>query len=117
MEEEPADKLLSLEPHGLLAVLVRIISPTEGDLAIPEGEEAVIADSDSVGISAQVLQDPLGAGEGRFAIDYPLLMVERSEKGFEILGILERAEPAEKDQLPALKVLLEEAQELTSEQR
>lgn len=117
MEEEPADKLLGLEPHGFLAVLVLIISPEEGNLTVPDGEEAVIADGDSVGISTQVLQDPLGAIEGRFAIDYPFFMVERPDEGFEVSGILEQAEMAGKDQLPALKVLLDEAQELTSEQR
>jgi hypothetical protein len=117
MEEEPADKLLGLEPHGFLAVLVLIISPTEGNLTVPDGEEAVIADGDSVGISTQVLQDPLGAIEGRFAIDHPFFMVERPDEGCEVSGILEQADLAGKDQLPALKVLLDEAQELTSEQR
>jgi hypothetical protein len=117
MEEEPADKLLGLEHHGLLAVMVCIISPEEGNLAVPDGEEAVIADGDSVGISTQVLQDPLGAIEGRFAIDHPFFMVERPDEGCEVSGILEQAELAGKDQLPALKVLLDEAQELTSEQR
>jgi hypothetical protein len=117
MEEEPADKLFGLEPHGFLAVLVLIISPTEGNLTVPDGEEAVIADGDSVGISTQVLQDPLGAIEGRFAIDHPFFVVERPPEGFELSGILERTELAGKDQLPALEALFEEVQELTSEQR
>jgi hypothetical protein len=114
MEEEPADKLLGLEQHDLLAVMVRIISPEEGNLAVPDGEEAVIADGDSVGISTQVLQDPLGASEGRFAIDHPFFMVERPPEGFEVSGTFELVG---KDQLPALEGLFEEVQELTSEQR
>jgi len=117
MEEEPADKLLGLEYHGLLAVMVRIISPEEGNLAVADGEEAVIADGDSVGISAQVLQDPLDASEGPFAIDHPFFVVERPPEGFELSGILERTERAGKDQLPALEALFEEVQELTSKQR
>jgi len=116
MEEEPADKLLGLEDHGLLAVMICIISPEEGNLAVPDGEEAVIADGDSVGISTQVLKDPLGAIEGRFAIDDPFFMVEWPPEGFEVSGILEMTEAAGKDQLPALEGLLEEVQELTSEQ-
>jgi hypothetical protein len=117
MEEEPADKLLGLEDHGLLAVMVRIISPEEGNLTVADGEEAVIADGDSVGISTQILQDPLGAIEGRFAIDDPFFTVERPPEGFEVSGALEITEVAGKDQLPALEGLLEEVQELTSEQR
>jgi hypothetical protein len=102
MEEEPADKLLGLEHHGLLAIMVRIISPEEGNLTVPDGEEAVIADGDSVGISTQVLQDPLGASEGRFAIDDPFFMVEWPPEGFEV-SALERTEAAGKDDLPALE--------------
>ena len=117
MEEEPPDKLLGLEQHDLLAVMVCIISPEEGNLAVPDGEEAVIADGNSVGISTQVLKDPLGASEGRFAIDDPFFTVERPPEGFEVSGIFELAEAAGKDQLPALEGLLEEVQELTSEQR
>ena len=40
--------------------------------------DAVIADRDPVGISAEILQDPLGAIEWGFAIDDPLLMVKMS---------------------------------------
>jgi len=69
-----------------------------------------------VGISTQVLKDPLGAIEGRFAIDDPFFMVEWPPEGFEVSGILEMTEAAGKDQLPALEGLLEEVQELTSEQ-
>ena len=76
MKKEPSDKLAGLERHGLLTVMVCIIPPSEGDLAVLDGEEAVITDCDPMGISAEALQNPLGAIEGWFAIDDPLLMVE-----------------------------------------
>ena len=88
MKKEPSDKLVGLERHGLLAVVVGIISPEEGNIAVPDGEDAVIADRDSVGISAEVLKDPLGAIEGRFAIDDPLLMIEMPPEGFRSLWVL-----------------------------
>jgi hypothetical protein len=40
-------------------------------------EDAVIADGDPVGISAEVLEDTLDTVEGRFAIDDPFLMDDR----------------------------------------
>ena len=83
MKKEPSDKLVGLERHGLLTVIVGIISPEEGNIAVLDGEDAVIADGDPVSISAEVLKDPLGAIEGRFAIDDPLLMIEMSPEGFE----------------------------------
>ena len=79
-------------------------------------EEAVIADGDSVGISAQVLKNTFGAIEGRFAIDDPLLMVEMPQEGFEVSGILERTEMGGKDKIPSLKAIFEEVKKLASEQ-
>ena len=76
----------------------------------------MIADGDSVSISAQVLKDTFGAIEGRFAIDGPLFMVEIPQEGFEVSGILEMTEVGGKDQVPALKAIFEEVKEFTSEQ-
>jgi hypothetical protein len=52
----------------------------------------VIADGDSVGISAEVLKDPLGAIEGRFAIDNPILMIELASESLKVLGRFEMAD-------------------------
>lgn len=49
----------------------------------------MIADSDPVGISAQVLEDTFWAIEGGFAVDKPLLGVEVFCEGFEVCGIFE----------------------------
>ena len=76
MKKEPADKLVGLKGHGFLTVMVGIIPPEEGNLAVLEGADAVITDGDSVGISAEVLKDPLGAIEGWLAVDDPWFPVE-----------------------------------------
>ena len=55
MKEEPSYELIDLESHGLLFIAIGIISPAEGDMAVPDICDTVIADSDPVGISAQVL--------------------------------------------------------------
>lgn len=55
MEEEPPDKLLGLDGHGLLFVAIGVVPPAEGDLAILEGKDAVVADGDPVGVPAEVL--------------------------------------------------------------
>ena len=56
-----------------------------------EVEEAVIADGDPVGISAEVLQDTFGAIEGGFAINDPLLMIELVPEYLKVPGLLEMA--------------------------
>ncbi len=116
MKKEPSDKLVGLEGHSLLAVRVGIIAPEEGDLAVSEGEDAVITDGDPMGISSEVLKDPHGAIEGRLAIDDPLFMVEVPPEGFEVCGILERTEMGGKDKITSSKAIFEEVKELTSEQ-
>ncbi len=117
MEKESSDKLVGFERHGLLPVMVCIISPEEGNLAVLEGEEAVITDRDPMGISAEVLKDALGAVEGGFAIDDPFFMIERPPEGLEGCRILEMAEAAGKDEVPSFEAIFEEVQELTFEQR
>jgi hypothetical protein len=79
-------------------------------------EDTVIVDGDAVGISAQVLKDTLGAIEGRFAIDNPLLGVEGFSEGFEVYGIFEMTEIIGKDQLLFFEGIVEKIQELAFEQ-
>jgi hypothetical protein len=116
MKKEPSDKLVGLERHGLLAVMVGIIPPEEGNLAVLDGEDAVITDGDPMGISAEVLKDPLGAIEGWFAIDDPFFTVQMPPEGLEVSGVLEMAEMGGKDQIPSLEAIFEEVKELPSEQ-
>ena len=116
MKKEPADKLVGLEGHGLLTVMVGIIAPQEGNLAVLEGEDAVITDRDPMGISGEVLQDAVGAIEGRFAIDDPLILVEVPQEGFKGSGILEMTEVGGKGQISSLEAIFEEAEELAFEQ-
>jgi hypothetical protein len=92
MKKEPPDKFICLERQGLLTVPVGIIFPEKRNMAVPIGEDAVIADGDSMGIPAEVLKDPLDAIEGRLAIDEPLLVIEMSPERFEGFGFLEMAD-------------------------
>jgi hypothetical protein len=80
------------------------------------GEEAVIADGNSVGISAQVLKDTFGAIEGRFAIDDPFHEVEGFSEGFEVCGVFEMTETVGKDQSLFFEGTFEKTEELASEQ-
>jgi hypothetical protein len=116
MKKESPDKFIGLQRHGLLTVPVGIIPPEEGNFAVLEGEDAVITDGNPMGISAEVLKDPLGAIEGGFAIDDPRFPVEMPPEGLEVFGVLEMAEMGGKDQIPSLEAIFEEVEELASEQ-
>lgn len=76
MKEEPFDELSGLEGHGLLFISIGVVPPAERDSAILDLEDTVIADSNPVGISAEIFEDALGTIEGRLAIDNPFFMIE-----------------------------------------
>ena len=78
---------------------------------------AVIADGNSMGVSAQVLEDPLGPVKGWFAIDNPFLMIELSSKGLKGTRVLEMTDTAGEDKLFILKTPSEMVKELAPEQR
>jgi hypothetical protein len=80
------------------------------------GEEAVIADSDPVSISAEVLKGTFGAIEGGFAVDKPLLGVEVFSEGFKVCGIFEMTETMGEDQFLFFEGIFEKTEELASEQ-
>jgi hypothetical protein len=104
MKKDPPDKFIGLQRQGLLTVPVGIISPEKRNMAVPDSEDAVIADGDSMGISAEVLKDPLAAIEGRFAVDDPLLVIEMSPERFEGSGFLEMT-----DRVGEYKIIRREA--------
>ena len=64
------------EGHELLLVVVSGIAPAKGDLAIGEGDQAVVRDGYAMGIAAQIVQHILRATEGRFQVDHPILSEE-----------------------------------------
>jgi len=45
----------------------------EGDLAVVVGKKALLANGDAVGVTAEVAQDLLGAGEGGLGVDAEVL--------------------------------------------
>lgn len=78
MKQISSYELIDLERHGLLFTAVRVVTPSEGNSTVVKRKDPVIADSDSVGISAEVLKNTLGAVERGLAVDNPLFMIEQS---------------------------------------
>jgi hypothetical protein len=116
VKKEPSDKFICLQLHGLFTVIVGIISPEKRYIAVLVGKDAIIADRDSVGISAEVIQDPFGSIKRRFAIDDPLLLIELFPEDLEVPGLLEMADTAGEYKIIRQEAFFEKAEELTSEQ-
>jgi hypothetical protein len=84
-------------------------------MTVTEVKDAVIANRDPVGISAEVLKSTFGAIEGLLAIDDPLLVVEVFSEGFEVCGIFEMTETVGKDKSIFFEVIFDKIKELASE--
>jgi hypothetical protein len=117
VKKEPSDKFICLQGHSLLTVIVGIISPQKRNIAILVGKDAVIADGDSVCISAEVLKDTLGSAERRFAIDDPLLFIELFPENIEVAWCLEMTDRTVEHKSAIFETMFEVVKELTAEQR
>ena len=83
MEQEAADELLGVEGLGFEPIFVFSIPISEGDLTVFGAEDAVVGDSYSMGVAAQVIEDLLWGGEGFFRIDDPVGVAELRSWGWE----------------------------------
>ena len=58
---------MGIKGHGLFSILIFSIPVTEGDLAVMDGEDAVIGQRHAVGIAAEVIKHGLGEPKGFLA--------------------------------------------------
>ena len=116
MKKKPSDELIRHEIHGLLAVAVGIIPPAEGNLVVPVGKDAVVADGNPVGISPEILENPLGTTERRFAVHNPLFMIELVAEVVECFRFFEVTDSPVEHQSAIFEAMLEKVKELAFEQ-
>ena len=97
VEQEAAHELAHVEAHDFVLVMsvLPIVLPAETDMGGVEIEQAAVGDGDAMGVTREIGQDLLGAGEGLFGIDHPFGLAQRREVGCERVGVLERAEIGE----------------------
>src|SRR5512140_3020692 len=87
MQQESTQELIHGQGHQPFLVLVGGVSPAEGDLAVDERDQPMIGNRDTVRVAAEVAESVLGAAEGTFGIDDPVLAEQLPEPGAERFGI------------------------------
>ena len=73
VEQEAAQELLRTERHHSLLIPVGIILPTESNLVMLEGHEAVVGDSDAMGVAGEIAEHMMRTAERWLGIDDPIL--------------------------------------------
>ena len=72
-----------------LLVVVSGITPAKRDLAIGEGDQAMVGDGHAVSVAAQIVQHIFGATEGTFQVHHPVLSKQRPQPGGKKVGLSE----------------------------
>ena len=67
--------------------MVSRITPAKSDLAIGEGDQAMVGDGHTMSVAAQIVQHIFGATEGTFQVDHPFLSKQRPQPGGKDLGL------------------------------
>jgi hypothetical protein len=86
VEQKAAQELLDRQGQEALLVAVGGVSPAKGDLVTGQSQQAVVGDSDPMGVGAQVVEHIVRAPEWRFAVDDPVLAEQGAQEGGEGLG-------------------------------
>jgi hypothetical protein len=94
--------------------VVSRITPAKSDLAIGEGDQAMVGDGHTMSVAAQIVQHIFGATEGTFQVDHPVLPVQWPQPGGEDLGLSEEFQISLEAELAILKSLLESVDELAA---
>ena len=81
VQQKATDKFLMWQGDGQGGGLVAFCD--EGDAVVIAGNQAVIGDGDPVGVSAEVVEDLLGAAKGSLGIDAPFDVVELVDEDLE----------------------------------
>src|ERR1039457_3112556 len=114
MEHEAAQELFGGYRHLALLAAVRVVFPTEVDVAVGNGQEPMIGDGDAVGVACQIVEHILRSAKGAFAVDDPLLTKERSQERGKGFFRSQGTEAAGKHQLALMKGVLQAVDELAT---
>jgi len=73
VKQKPPQKLIGGHGHQPFLVLVGIVFPTEGDLAVSKIDNPMVGDSDTVRVAGQIMENMLGSSAWPFGVDNPVV--------------------------------------------
>jgi len=79
VEQEAADELLCVQCHFFRLIVVSVIFPAEGDLAVLNVELAIIRNGQAVRVASQIVEHLLGSGERALGVDDPFGPTKRPQ--------------------------------------
>src|SRR5215472_18662971 len=114
MHQKAAQEFFGCNCHFALLVAVRIVLPAEGDLAIRQGDEAVIGDSHPMRVAGQILEHVFWSAEWRLGINHPVLTEQLAQKAVKCFRLPQSFEPSLKAELLLPEKALQPSDELAA---
>jgi hypothetical protein len=74
VQKETTEEFLGRQSHTLFLISMSVVLPEEGDLVVVKGQEAVVADGDTMGVASQIGQHVVWATKRRLGVNDPLLV-------------------------------------------
>ena len=93
---------------------MRIVFPSERDLAVGKVDDPVVGDGDAMCIARQVVEDMFRPSERSLRVDYPVQAKQRAQKSMEGFLLAEAFEASRKQELAVTKSLLEPGDKLAA---
>jgi hypothetical protein len=92
-----------------------VILPEESDLVVVEGQEAVVAEGDAMGVAGQIGQYVVRPTKRALGVDDPLLAKKWPQECVKGLLVFQRLESSVEGELTLLKSLFQAGDELAAE--
>src|SRR5215469_3576710 len=105
VEQEAPDELVGAERHCAVPrrSVAAVILVAEGHATLIESKEPTVCDGDAMGVAGEIGEHRLRPGEGRLAVDEPILSLERREMRGKDLAAMQALDLA-KEREPACRV-------------
>jgi len=94
VQQEATQELVQGKGQGTFAIALGGVAPAKGDLFGIDRYQAVVGNGNAVGVSAEIVQDLLGASEGRFAVDHPVVSEQGAQESSKGLRLRQAAQTA-----------------------
>jgi hypothetical protein len=73
VQQEATEEFIERESHPSLFIFMSGVTPTKGDFLVGEGDQSVIGDGYTMGVTTQITEHMLRASERWFRVDHPIL--------------------------------------------
>ncbi len=114
MQQEPAEEFVSCDGHVALFVAVSIVFPSECDLAVNQGDQAVVGNRHAMRVTGQILEYVFWSAEWRLGIDDPILPEQLAQKGMKQDGLAQIFEISMEAEFFATEEALQTGHELAA---